>query len=91
MIVNVSSAVTLKPSPMLSAYTASHAAIAAFSEDPALKVEQFGVRVRLVIPGRSPDTSLSASAGARSKDDVPEAYAAWARGSFQRDRSSLLP
>ena len=56
VIVNLSSAVTLKPLPMLSAYTASKAAVEAFSEDLALEVEPFGVRVRLVIPGRAPET-----------------------------------
>lgn len=50
VIVNVSSAVTLKALPMLSAYTASKAAVEAFSEALALEVEPFGVRVRLVIP-----------------------------------------
>jgi short-subunit dehydrogenase len=43
VIVNISSAVTLKPLPMLSAYTASKAAVEAFSEDLALEVEPFGV------------------------------------------------
>lgn len=62
VIVNVSSAVTLKPLPMLSAYTASKAAMEAFSEDLALEVASFGVRVRLVIPGRAPETSFSAAA-----------------------------
>src|SRR5690606_21679978 len=82
VIVNVSSAVTLRPLPMLSAYTASKAAIEAFSEDIALEVEPFGVRVRLVIPGRAPETSFSAAARARSKNGIPEAYADWARQVF---------
>lgn len=82
VIVNVSSAVTLKPLPMLSAYTASKAAVEAFSEDLALEVEPFGVRVRLVIPGRVPETSFSATARARSQNGIPEAYAAWAKQVF---------
>lgn len=82
VIVNVSSAVTLKPLPMLSAYTASKAAVEAFSEDLALEVEPFGVRVRLVIPGRAPETSFSATAHARSQNGIPEAYADWARQVF---------
>lgn len=81
-IVNVSSAVTLKPLPMLSAYTASKAAVEAFSEDLTLEVEPFGVRVRLVIPGRAPETSFSATARARSQNGIPEAYAAWAKQVF---------
>jgi NAD(P)-dependent dehydrogenase (short-subunit alcohol dehydrogenase family) len=82
VIVNVSSAVTLKPLPMLSAYTASKAAVEAFSENLALEVEPFGVRVRLVIPGRAPETSFSAAARARSQNGIPEAYATWARQVF---------
>lgn len=82
VIVNVSSAVTLKPFPMLSAYTASKAAVEAFSENLALEVRPFGVRVRLVVPGRSPETSFGAAARARSQDGIPEAYAAWARQMF---------
>ena len=82
VIVNVSSAVTLKPLPMLSAYTASKAAVEAFSEDLTLEVEPFGVRVRLVIPGRAPETSFSATARARSQNGIPEAYAAWAKQVF---------
>jgi NADP-dependent 3-hydroxy acid dehydrogenase YdfG len=82
VIVNVSSAVTLKPLPMLSAYTASKAAVEAFSEDLTLEVEPFGVRVRLVIPGRAPETSFSATARARSQNAIPEAYAAWAKQVF---------
>jgi len=82
VIVNVSSAVTLKPLPMLSAYTASKAAVGAFSENLALEVEPFGVRVRLVIPGRAPETSFSAAASARSQNGIPEAYAVWARQVF---------
>lgn len=39
VIVNVSSAVTLKPLPLLSAYTASKAALEAFSEDLACRFE----------------------------------------------------
>lgn len=82
VIVNVSSAVTLKPLPMLSAYTASKAAVEAFSENLALEVEPFGVRVRLVIPGRAPETSFSTAARARSQNGIPEAYANWAKQVF---------
>jgi NAD(P)-dependent dehydrogenase (short-subunit alcohol dehydrogenase family) len=82
VIVNVSSAVTLKPLPMLSAYTASKAAVEAFSEDLALEVEPFGVRVRLVLPGRAPETSFSATARGRSQNYIPEAYADWAKQVF---------
>ncbi len=82
VVVNVSSAVTLKPIPLLSVYTASKAALEAFSEGFALEVEPFGVRVRVVIPGRSPETSFGAAARARSENGIPQAYAAWAKQVF---------
>jgi NAD(P)-dependent dehydrogenase (short-subunit alcohol dehydrogenase family) len=82
VIVNVSSAVTLKPLPMLSAYTASKAALEAFSETMALEVEPFGVRVRLVVPGRAPETAFSTTARERSQNGIPEAYLGWAKQVF---------
>ncbi len=82
VIVNVSSAVTLKPLPLLSVYTASKSAVEAFSEGLALEVEPFGVRVRLVIPGRAPETSFGAAARARSQNGIPEDYAVWATRAF---------
>ena len=51
VIVNVSSSTTLLPLPMVAAYTASKAAINAFTESLALELEPFNVRVRLRIPG----------------------------------------
>lgn len=78
VIVNVSSAVTLETFPLLSAYTASKAAMEAFSEGLALEVAPFGLRVRLVLPGRAPGTSFGAAARVRSKDGIPDAYVEWA-------------
>ena len=75
VIVNVSSSVTLKPLPLLSVYTASKAAMNAFTESVALELEPFNVRVRLVIPGRSPETPFGQNARARMQDGIPEAYA----------------
>ncbi len=82
VIVNISSAVTLKPLPLLSAYTASKAAIEAFSANLALEVEPFGIRVHLVLPGRAPETSFGATARGRSKTGIPQAYADWAKQIF---------
>lgn len=78
VVVNVSSAVTLQPLPLLSVYTASKAALEGFSEVLAWEVEPFGVRVRIVIPGRSPETPFGAAARTRSGNGIPDAYAAWA-------------
>ncbi len=75
VVVNVTSSVTLRPLPLLSVYTASKAAVNAFTESLALELEQFGVRVRLVIPGRAPQTSFGDNARARMGMQIPEAYA----------------
>jgi NAD(P)-dependent dehydrogenase (short-subunit alcohol dehydrogenase family) len=86
-IVNVSSTVTLKPLPMLSVYTASKAALNAFTESLAIELEPFNVRVRLVLPGQSPETAFGQNAQAwmQQQDlDAPEAYAGFAQSVFER-------
>lgn len=75
VVVNVTSSVTMKPLHLLSVYTASKAAVNAFTESLALEVEPFGVRLRLVLPGAAPETSFGANARARMGMQVPEAYA----------------
>ncbi len=82
VIVNVSSSVTLRSLPLLSVYTGSKAAVNAFTESLALELEQFGVRVRLVLPGRSPDTSFGDTARSRMRDGIPDAYAELMRNIF---------
>jgi NAD(P)-dependent dehydrogenase (short-subunit alcohol dehydrogenase family) len=82
VIVNVSSSTTLKPLPMLSVYTASKAAVNAFSESLALELRQFNVRVNLVLPGRSPETPFSKNAQPRMQAGIPQAYAEFAQGVF---------
>ena len=84
VIVNVTSSVTLRPVPMLSLYTASKAAVTAFTESLALELEQFNVRVNLVIPGRSPETRFRENAQPRMQGLVPEAYAGFAQNVFAR-------
>ncbi|WP_367153727.1 SDR family NAD(P)-dependent oxidoreductase [Methylibium sp.] len=42
--------------PLLSLYTASKAAVNAFTESLAVELAQFGVRVRLVLSGRAQGT-----------------------------------
>ena len=91
VIVNVSSSTTLKPLPLLSAYTASKAAVNAFMESLALELEPFNVRVRLVIPGAAPETAFSQNARTRMQDGIPAAYAEFAQGVFaRRGQSSLV-
>ena len=81
VIVNVSSSVTLRPLPMLATYTASKAALNAFTESLDIELAPLGVRARLVLPGQSPETPFGPNARAWSEQHgvrVPEAYAAFA-------------
>jgi NAD(P)-dependent dehydrogenase (short-subunit alcohol dehydrogenase family) len=79
VVVNVTSSVTLRSLPLLSVYTASKAAVNAFTESLALELKPFGVRVRIVLPGRSPETRFGDNARSRMKDGFPEAYASLAQ------------
>ena len=74
VIVNVTSSVTLKSLPLLSVYTASKAAVNAFTESLALELEPFNVRVNLVLPGRAPGTNFSKGAQSRMQGTIPAAY-----------------
>jgi NAD(P)-dependent dehydrogenase (short-subunit alcohol dehydrogenase family) len=76
VIVNVTSSVTYKPLPLLSVYSASKAAVNAFSDSVALELAPFGIRVHVVLPGRAPATSFGDNARARMTDGFPEPYAA---------------
>lgn len=82
VIVNVTSSVTLAPLPLLSVYTASKAAVNAFTESLALELEQFNVRVSLVLPGRAPETRFGENAQPHMRNAIPEAYAGMAQGVF---------
>jgi NAD(P)-dependent dehydrogenase (short-subunit alcohol dehydrogenase family) len=82
VIVNVTSSVTLKPLPLLSVYTASKAAVMAFTESLALELRQFDVRVNLVMPGRAPETRFGENAQPRMQGGAPEAYAGFVQGVF---------
>lgn len=75
-IVNVSSSTTLKPLPLLPIYTASKAAVNAFTECLALELEPFGIRTRLVLPGMAPGTNFGTNAQARMAEagSIPEPY-----------------
>ncbi|SFI53193.1 SDR family oxidoreductase [Albimonas pacifica] len=79
VIVNVGSSVTVRPLPALSAYSASKAALDAFTESFALEAALFGVRVRLVLPGSAPTTSFGRNAVARMGMDIPEPYDAFVK------------
>ncbi len=61
-IVNVTSSATLKPLPVVGVYRASKAAVNALTESLAVEVAPFGVRVHIVLPGRSPETRFGDNA-----------------------------
>jgi NAD(P)-dependent dehydrogenase (short-subunit alcohol dehydrogenase family) len=87
-VINVTSTVTLRPLHLLSVYTASKAAINAFTECLALELAPLGIAARIVLPGRAPATRFGENARARVGFDVPEAYAGIAAaifGAWQED------
>jgi len=75
VVVNVTSAVTLRALPLVAAYTASKAAVNAFTESMAVEMGQFGVRAHLVIPGRAPETRFAENGRSRMQGLDHEAYA----------------
>lgn len=75
VVVNVTSSVTLRALPLIAAYRASKAAVNAFTESMALELEPFGVRIRLVLPGRSTETRFAENARPHMHGFDHEAYA----------------
>ncbi|WP_175821986.1 SDR family oxidoreductase [Burkholderia sp. BCC0419] len=75
VVVNVTSSVTLKALPLVSAYRASKAAVNAFTESMAVELAPFGVRTHLVLPGRAPGTRFADNARANMHGFEHEAYA----------------
>ena len=77
VVINVTSTVTVKPLHLLSVYTASKSAVNAFSEVLALELEPFNIRVKVVLPGRAPDTRFGDNARSRIAvaGGFPDAYA----------------
>ncbi|QQM30750.1 SDR family oxidoreductase [Martelella lutilitoris] len=90
VIVNISSSVTLKPLPALSVYSASKAALNAFTESLALEAGLFGARARLVLPGSAPTTDFGKNAVARMGMDIPEPYTAFVHDYLATLRSGTL-
>lgn len=76
VIVNVSSSVTLKPLPLAPIYTASKAAMNAFTECLSLELAPLGIRAHLVLPGQAPTTSFGKNAMAlmAKSNETPNDY-----------------
>lgn len=91
VVVNVTSSVTLKALPLIAAYRASKAAVNAFSESMAVELEPFGVRVRLVLPGRSLETRFAENARRHMYGLDHEAYAGLAKEVFARLSDTSTP
>jgi len=91
VVVNVTSSVTLRALPLIAAYRASKAAVNAFTESLALELEQFGVRTRLVLPGRAPDTQFGANAHAYMHCLDHEAYAGLVKAVFAQIQDTSTP
>ncbi|TZG32439.1 SDR family oxidoreductase [Agrobacterium sp. B1(2019)] len=87
VIVNVSSTVTIRPLPALSVYSASKAALNAFTESLALEAALFGVRAKLVLPGSAPTTGFGRNAVSRMGMDIPEPYTAFVHDHLTKLRS----
>lgn len=77
VVINVTSSVTMKALPLVGIYSASKAAVNAFTASLALEMEPFGVRVHLVLPGRSPETAFGDNAVRQGLDNP--AYAEMAQ------------
>ena len=87
VIVNVSSAVTIRPLPALAVYSASKAALNAFAESLALEAALFGIRAKLVLPGSAPTTGFGKNAVSRMGMEIPEPYTAFVQDYMTKLRS----
>ncbi|MEM5316773.1 SDR family oxidoreductase [Paraburkholderia sp. JHI869] len=84
VVVNVTSSVTLRPLPLLAVYSASKAAVNAFTESLAHELAPFNVRACVVLPGRAPDTRFGENAQSRMDGSIPEPYAELGRRVFEQ-------
>src|ERR1051325_10488573 len=64
-IINVTSSATLAPMPLVAVYTASKAAIEAFTASLAFELSAFDVQVKLIEPGYAPTTRFTSNGGPR--------------------------
>ncbi|MGA7437164.1 MAG: SDR family oxidoreductase [Luteibacter sp.] len=90
VVINVTSTVTLRALPLLSVYTASKAAVNAFTESLALELALFGIRACIVLPGRAPTTRFGENARPRV-GEFPAPYAAFAGEIFEGLRDASTP
>jgi NAD(P)-dependent dehydrogenase (short-subunit alcohol dehydrogenase family) len=91
VIVNVTSSVTFKPLPLVGIYRAAKAAVNALTESLASEVEAFGVRVHIVLPGSSSETSFRDTARTNLRGIDDEAYGEFMRQTIARMLESVGP
>ena len=91
VIINVSSSVTTKAMPLIGVYRASKAALNAWSESLAIEVKPFGIRVHVVLPGRSPETKFGENARAHFAGIDDPAYGQMVKEFIQRAGESDSP
>lgn len=91
VIVNVTSSVTFKPLPLVGIYRAAKAAVNALTESLASEVEPFGVRVHIVLPGSSSETSFRDTARTNLRGIDDEAYGEFMRRTIARMLESVGP
>ncbi|MFH0132530.1 SDR family oxidoreductase [Variovorax sp. VaC1] len=91
VVVNVTSSVTYKPLPLVGIYRAAKAAVNALTESMASEVEPFGVRVHIVLPGSSGETSFRDTARTRLRGIDDEAYGDFMQQTVARMLASTGP
>ncbi|ALB63385.1 3-oxoacyl-[acyl-carrier protein] reductase [Cronobacter condimenti 1330] len=91
VIINVSSSVTTKAMPLIGVYRASKAALNAWSESLAIEVRPFGIRVHVVLPGRSPETKFGENARAYFGGRDDPAYGAMVNAFIEMAGNSQSP
>lgn len=91
VVINVTSSVTFRPLPLVSVYRASKAAVNALTESLAVEVEPFGVRVHIVLPGASPETSFADNAMPHLRGQDNPDYAPLIEGMMAQFRMTDRP
>jgi len=88
VVVNVTSSVTLKPLPLVGVYRAAKAAVNALTESLAAEMQQFGVRVHIVLPGSSGETRFRETAGSHLRGIDDEVYGEFMKKTIANMRAS---
>ncbi|MGJ7531338.1 SDR family oxidoreductase [Variovorax sp. GB1P17] len=91
VVVNVTSSATYKPLPLVGIYRSAKAAVNALTESLAVEVEPFGVRVRIVLPGSSGETSFRDTARTHLHGIEDEAYGDFMKQTIARMLASTGP